>query len=74
MVSYEYPEAFVLGKNERYYPIINEENIRLYEKYLQEAKTLENVTFLGRLGDYKYYDMDQAVARALSIAKLFSER
>ena len=65
VVSYEYPEAFVLGKNERYYPIINEENKRLYEKYLEEAKHNEKVTFLGRLGDYKYYDMDQAVARAL---------
>lgn len=74
VVSYEYPEAFVLGKNERYYPIINEGNIRLYEKYLEEAKNNKKVTFLGRLGDYKYYDMDQAVARALSIAKSFSVR
>ena len=71
VVSYEYPEAFVLGKNERYYPIINEENKRLYEKYLEEAKTNKKVTFLGRLGDYKYYDMDQAVARALELAKAF---
>ena len=71
VVSYEYPEAFVLGKNERYYPIINEENKRLYEKYLEEAKKNEKVTFLGRLGDYKYYDMDQAVARALNLAKTF---
>ena len=71
VVSYEYPEAFVLGKNERYYPIINEENKRLYEKYLEEAKNYEKVTFLGRLGDYKYYDMDQAVARALNLAKTF---
>lgn len=71
VVSYEYPEAFVLGKNERYYPIINEENERLYEKYLEEAKNNKKVTFLGRLGDYKYYDMDQAVARALKLAKAF---
>ena len=42
----------MLGKNERYYPIINEENKRLYEKYLEEAKTNKKVTFLGRLGDY----------------------
>lgn len=71
VVSYEYPEAFVLGKNERYYPIINEKNKRLYERYLEEAKNYKNVTFLGRLGDYKYYDMDQAVARALELAKTF---
>ena len=72
VVSYEYPEAFVLGKNERYYPIINEENKRLYEKYLEEAKNNKKVTFLGRLGDYKYYDMDQAVARALELARTFN--
>lgn len=72
VVSYEYPEAFVLGKNERYYPIINEGNKRLYERYLEETKNYEKVTFLGRLGDYKYYDMDQAVARALELAKTFA--
>lgn len=69
VVSYEYPEPFVLGKNERYYPIINEENKALYAKYLALADKLENVTFLGRLGDYKYYDMDQAVARVLKLVE-----
>lgn len=69
VVSYEYPEPFVLGKNERYYPIINEEHKTLYAKYLALADKLENVTFLGRLGDYKYYDMDQAVARVLNLVE-----
>lgn len=69
VVSYEYPEPFVLGKNERYYPIINEEHKTLYAKYLALADKLENVTFLGRLGDYKYYDMDQAVARVLKLVE-----
>lgn len=72
VVSYEYPEPFVLGKNERYYPIINEENKALYAKYLALADKLENVTFLGRLGDYKYYDMDQAVGRVLKLAENFT--
>ncbi|EKY3849961.1 UDP-galactopyranose mutase, partial [Campylobacter coli] len=53
------------GKNERYYPIPNDENQKSYEKYLQEVKELKNVHFLGRLGDYKYYDMDKTVDRAL---------
>lgn len=69
VVSYEYPEAFVNGKNERFYPITNAETTSLYNKYLSKAKNLYNVYFLGRLGDYKYYDMDTAVARALEIAK-----
>lgn len=72
VVSYEYPEPFVLGKNERYYPIINEENKALYAKYLTLADKLENVTFLGRLGDYKYYDMDQAVDRVLKLVEDFT--
>lgn len=69
VVSYEYPEAFVLGKNERYYPILNEKNKFRYNKYLKEADPIRNVTFLGRLGDYRYYDMDQAVSRALALAE-----
>ncbi len=69
-VSYEYPQIFELGKNERYYPISNAESQNLYEKYSKEAKKLKNVYFLGRLGDYKYYNMDLTVDRAL---KLFKE-
>ena len=67
IVSYEYPEEFVLGKNERYYPIINDENQSLYKKYLDLARAEENLTFVGRLGDYKYYDMDQAVSRVIDL-------
>ncbi|WP_139470511.1 UDP-galactopyranose mutase [Campylobacter armoricus] len=65
ILSYEYPCDFKDGENERYYPILNDRNQKLYEKYLQEAKELRNVYFLGRLGDYKYYDMDKTVDRAL---------
>ncbi len=67
IVSFEYPEAFVRGKNERYYPIINEENLALYQKYLDEAKKDPKLMFLGRLGDYKYYDMDKAIERVLNM-------
>lgn len=66
VVSFEYPLAFD-GENERYYPINQPENAELYAKYLEEAKQYPNVYFLGRLGDYKYYNMDQAVARALEL-------
>ena len=67
VIAKEYSEAFELGKNERYYPIPKDENIELYNKYLEEAKKLENVYFLGRLGDYKYYNMDQAIGRAIEL-------
>lgn len=67
VVSYEYPESFERGKNERYYPIVKDENQALYNKYLEQTTALKNVHFLGRLGDYKYYDMDKAINRALEL-------
>lgn len=67
IVSYEYPEPFVRGKNERYYPIANEDTAQLYQKYLSLTDNVQNVYFCGRLGDYKYYDMDKAVARCLEL-------
>lgn len=67
VVSFEYPEAFERGKNDRYYPIVKSENQALYNRYLMKAAALRNVYFLGRLGDYKYYDMDKAVNRALQL-------
>ena len=67
VISIEYPEAFEEGKNERYYPISNKENNLLYEKYLCENKDTENLYFIGRLGRYKYYNMDKAVEEALQI-------
>ena len=69
VVSYEYPQVFARGQNERYYPVPSNENKALYVQYLQKAKELRGkVVFLGRLGDYKYYDMDKAVARALEFS------
>lgn len=67
VIAKEYSEFFELGKNERYYPIASEENAKLYKKYLDEAKNLKDVYFFGRLGDYKYYNMDLAVARAIEL-------
>ena len=70
IISLEYPRAFSFGKNEIYYPINNDKNDKIYNKYLRESKKLNNVYFFGRLGDYKYYNMDLAVERVL---KLFKE-
>ena len=68
VIAKEYSEPFEPEKNERYYPIQNKENEVLYEKYLVEIKkTMPNVHILGRLGDYKYYDMDKAVKRAFEV-------
>jgi UDP-galactopyranose mutase len=64
----EYPQSHQRGKNIPYYPIPKEEYRALYKSYQQEAEKLRGqVWFMGRLADYQYYNMDQAVARALSV-------
>lgn len=64
-IGIEYPgnEGFMA------WPVLSEKNIIVYKKYQQEAEELKNVYFCGRLADYKYYNMDQVVARTLSIFK-----
>ncbi|NOV04277.1 UDP-galactopyranose mutase [Paenibacillus planticolens] len=67
-ISYVYPETYTIGKNEPYYPIPRDENKERYRLYQAEAdKIKDKVLFAGRLADYKYYNMDQAVARALTL-------
>ncbi len=68
LLIYEYPEAYVPGQNEPYYPIPTAETATLLAPYQAKAKELAGrVLFAGRLGDYAYYNMDQACARALSM-------
>jgi UDP-galactopyranose mutase len=73
VIAKEYSEEFKLGKNERYYPVINPSNQTLYDKYRQKAQKYDNIYFLGRLGDYKYYDMDKAVLRTLELFETILE-
>lgn len=64
----EYPQAYIPGKNDPYYPIPREENKKRYDLYLKDVKKLKgSVLFAGRLADYKYYNMDQATLRALGL-------
>ena len=57
--------------DEPYYPVNDEKNNNLYEKYKLLAQNLKNVFFGGRLGEYKYYDMDQVIFNALNMADKF---
>lgn len=67
-LAYEYPATYVSGKKvEPYYPILNEESMRAHERYLEDAKKVPNLICCGRLADFKYYNMDQALERALAI-------
>lgn len=67
-ISKEYSSEWKLG-DEPYYPVNDDKNGALYEEYLRLSKGENNVIFGGRLGEYKYYDMDQVVAKALETAK-----
>ncbi len=67
VVTREYPARWQRG-DDAYYPVNDEKNQVLYEKYLAWAAS-ENVIFGGRLGEYKYYDMDKTVERALALAR-----
>lgn len=64
IISYEYSEEWKKG-DEPYYPVNDKVNSELYEKYKDMAKSLKNIHFGGRLGEYKYYDMDITIESAL---------
>ena len=60
---YEFAEA----EGDPYYPVPRPENAALYKRYQELAEATPGVHFLGRLGTYKYYNMDQVVAQALTL-------
>lgn len=68
VITREYPAEWKKG-DEPYYPVNNEKNNRLYEDYLKLAGQEKNVLFGGRLGQYRYYDMDKTIAAALEMVK-----
>lgn len=71
VVSHEYPDNWDKSK-EPYYPVNNDKNSRLYEQYVSLSRSLScvhNVIFGGRLGAYKYYDMDKVIESAFSLAE-----
>lgn len=69
-VVYEYPCA----EGDPYYPVPRAENAELYRRYEADADATANVTFVGRLATYKYYNMDQVVGQALAAYKRLEQR
>ena len=63
----EYPQEYVRNKNTPYYPIFTNENQNKYNQYLEYSKEFKNLILVGRLAEYKYYDMDDIVKRALEV-------
>ena len=68
VITREYPDSWSQEK-EPYYPINNERNNTLYDKYANLAKETKNIIFGGRLGKYKYYDMDKVIEEAIDCVK-----
>ena len=68
VISREYSSEWKIG-DEPYYPVNDEKNGRLYAQYKELAEKEPKVIFGGRLGEYKYYDMDQVICVALERAK-----
>ena len=67
VITREYPAQWKPG-DEPYYPINDEKNGALYARYAELAAKEKNVLFGGRLGQYKYYDMDKVIRSALDMA------
>ena len=68
VITREYPQDWEKGQ-EPYYPVNDDKNSMLYEAYAELAKKEKNVLFGGRLGQYKYYDMDKVIRAALNMVK-----
>lgn len=68
VISREYSSEWAPG-DEPYYPVNGEKNSALYAKYKELANKEKNVIFGGRLGEYKYYDMDVTIASALKLCE-----
>lgn len=68
VISREYSSEWKVG-DEPYYPVNDEKNGKLYEEYKKLADSEKNIIFGGRLGEYKYYDMDAVIASALEMSE-----
>lgn len=68
VISKEYSKEWSV-EDEPYYPVNDEKNSDLYKEYRKLAESKENIIFGGRLGEYRYYDMDAVIARVLSVLK-----
>ena len=71
IITKEFPSDWKIG-DEAYYPVNDEKNNTLFNKYKELANKEANVIFGGRLGNYKYYDMDKVIEAALECVKVNS--
>ncbi len=69
-LAVEFPEAYIKGKNEPFYPFSDKTNRQLHDSYLERIKELPITVYpVGRLAEYRYFNMDQAISSALVTAR-----
>ena len=68
VITKEYPSEWKIG-DEAYYPVNDDKNNTLFAKYKELAEKEDKVIFGGRLGNYKYYDMDKVIEAALNLVE-----
>jgi UDP-galactopyranose mutase len=68
VITREFPKEFT-GESEPFYPVNDGKNNSLYERYKERSESEKRLIIGGRLGHYKYYDMDMTIANALTISK-----
>jgi len=71
-ITREYPKEFAPG-DEPFYPINNEKNTSLYQAYRKKAESLGSVLFAGRLGQYRYFDMDDTIRNTMDLYRGLSK-
>lgn len=69
VITYEYPTDYIPEQTEPYYPVNDEENNFIYEKYKSMSEKETDIYFGGRLAEYKYYDMHKVIESALNFVK-----
>ena len=71
IITKEYPQDWTIGK-ESYYPVNDDKNQAVYEKYYQLSKKEKSIYFSGRMGSYKYLNMDETIHTAMNFVKNIS--
>ena len=67
-------KEYTTDGGEPYYPVLNDKNLKIYQKYKEEADKHPNVHFVGRLANYKYFNMDQAFKNALELFNVLKKQ
>lgn len=71
VIAREFPQAYEKGKNLPYYPLFTDDSKSAYERYAALSQATQKLIVIGRLAEYRYYDMDDAVANALEAFKRY---